>query len=576
MKLFISYSRDDSAWTYEFWRKLREDTSHDAWIDQRIVPASDWWHSILEEIERSDCFVTVLTPKSVSSIYCLAELNYALSLNKPILPLMLKLCSVPEPLKNSRIQYQDITNSPPMDRVLVRTLQGLNYVEVSLTRGEYEPKTALRPVEPKPMFDATETIQIAEDAAAKGNYSLAESLLKHVIDSDKGILGEASKERLEEILRDRERGDEYQKIKTLLDNTISRKTGEKAWQRFIERYGSGYDPDNLSGLILVNAVNTSFKQINPNTQQKSPAQPKTEYSGDMPFNDILEQMFGNLGGKKRTDQSGFDRTAAMNDQDIEQPVKISLREAYTGTKRIITKGNRKMKTLIPAGADTGTRVRLAGEGRQGVNGGQLGDLYLIIEVETDNQFERKGHDLYTDIYIEGFASAVGGEIEVQTLDRTVKLTIPPGTESGHQFQVSGKGMPILRRPGEYGDLFVSIYYIKLHNTVGVETLGGVSTPLINKDTFLPIRHTQIFSTAADNQTQVELHLCYGEKPMASDNISLGKYIYDGIPQAPRGIPQIELGVAIDQNSILTVTAEDKATGMQRSFEPIDLTQIRIK
>lgn len=64
--------------------------------------------------------------------------------------------------------------------------------------------------------------------------------------------------------------------------------------------------------------------------------------------------------------------------------------------------------------------------------------------------------------------------------------------------------------------------------------------------------------------------------MASDNISLGKYIYDGIPQAPRGIPQIELGVAIDQNSILTVTAEDKATGMQRSFEPIDLTQIRIK
>jgi len=90
MKLFISSSRDDSAWTYEFWRTLREETSHHIWIDQRIVPASDWWRSILDEIEHCDCFMMVMSPKSVESIYCLAELNYAVALNKPILPLMLK------------------------------------------------------------------------------------------------------------------------------------------------------------------------------------------------------------------------------------------------------------------------------------------------------------------------------------------------------------------------------------------------------------------------------------------------------------------------------------------------------
>jgi molecular chaperone DnaK len=97
-------------------------------------------------------------------------------------------------------------------------------------------------------------------------------------------------------------------------------------------------------------------------------------------------------------------------------------------------------------------------------------------------------------------------------------------------------------------------------TLSIETLGGVATPQIERNTTIPTRRSQVFSTASDNQTQVEIHVLQGERPMAADNKSLGKFILDGIPPAPRGVPQIEVTFDIDANGILKVTAKDKATG----------------
>lgn len=97
-------------------------------------------------------------------------------------------------------------------------------------------------------------------------------------------------------------------------------------------------------------------------------------------------------------------------------------------------------------------------------------------------------------------------------------------------------------------------------TLGIETLGGVMTPLIERNTTIPTRKSQIFSTAADGQTQVEVHVLQGERPMAADNKTLGRFILDGIPPAPRGVPQIEVIFDIDANGILNVSAIDKATG----------------
>jgi len=97
-------------------------------------------------------------------------------------------------------------------------------------------------------------------------------------------------------------------------------------------------------------------------------------------------------------------------------------------------------------------------------------------------------------------------------------------------------------------------------SLSVETLGGVATPLIERNTTIPTRKSQIFSTASDNQSQVEIHVLQGERPMAADNKSLGRFILDGLPPAPRGIPQVEVTFDIDANGILKVTAQDKATG----------------
>lgn len=105
-------------------------------------------------------------------------------------------------------------------------------------------------------------------------------------------------------------------------------------------------------------------------------------------------------------------------------------------------------------------------------------------------------------------------------------------------------------------------------TLGIETLGGVATPLIERNTTVPTKKSQVFSTAADGQTQVEIHVVQGERKMAADNKSLGRFILDGIPPAPRGIPQVEVTFDINADGILHVSAKDKATSRQQAMQII--------
>ena len=127
-----------------------------------------------------------------------------------------------------------------------------------------------------------------------------------------------------------------------------------------------------------------------------------------------------------------------------------------GTTRLITKGDRTVRVNIPPGATNGTKVRLAGEGEPGQGGGAPGDLYLIVQVEPDMQFERHGDDLTTEVRVDMFTALLGGEVDVPTLGRPIRLKIPAGTQSGRKFRLGGKGMPLMREKDKNGDLYARI------------------------------------------------------------------------------------------------------------------------
>ncbi|MGI6340828.1 MAG: molecular chaperone DnaK [Minisyncoccales bacterium] len=116
-----------------------------------------------------------------------------------------------------------------------------------------------------------------------------------------------------------------------------------------------------------------------------------------------------------------------------------------------------------------------------------------------------------------------------------------------------------------GDIKSVLLLDVLPLTLGIETLGGVSTPMIQKNTTVPTSNSQIFSTAVDNQPSVEINVLQGERPLANDNRSLGRFILNGLPPAPRGVPQVEVIFDIDANGILTVTAKDKASDKSQSI-----------
>jgi len=171
----------------------------------------------------------------------------------------------------------------------------------------------------------------------------------------------------------------------------------------------------------------------------------------------LEEMFGSAGAGGGF--SDFFRTIfGMRDaesmrprtQGYQQPLQITLEEAYKGTTRLIQAGSGQKQVRIPAGVKTGSKVRVAGAGPNGV------DLYLIVDVTEDNRFERRSNDLYTTATVNVFTAILGGEAEVETFEGRIKLNIPAGTQPEQVFRLAGRGMPHVNDKNQKGDLYVRL------------------------------------------------------------------------------------------------------------------------
>jgi curved DNA-binding protein len=176
------------------------------------------------------------------------------------------------------------------------------------------------------------------------------------------------------------------------------------------------------------------------------------FGGSGGFSDFFSAIFAGVqgypgGGRTTTSR----RSAAQPPRVIEQPVRISLKEAFEGTIRILQfDNNKKIEIKIPPGAKTGTKVRASGAGPN------RSDIHLVVEVDKDARFERKGDDLYTDVDVDVYTAILGGQAKVITLKGDVLLSIPPETQSGKTFRLGGQGMPLLKKPNQFGNLYAKV------------------------------------------------------------------------------------------------------------------------
>lgn len=247
-QLFVSYSRDDKHWTYEFAKSLREDLTYSAFVDYRNIHiGADWWRTICENIEACDCAIYIMTPKSVESLYCRAEIDYLLALNKPILPIMLKSCTFPDSLSRKRVQYLTISDEMQIDRVLLELQKGLTEVQYLLYDGEYNAPSPLpvRPDEPKPKDtkSAEEVFDLAAEAAEERQLEQAESLFAEVIKADSGgRLGRRAQHRLDELRS-------YMQVARRAARPATLRDARELWREHCESHGREFDPKNLASIL---------------------------------------------------------------------------------------------------------------------------------------------------------------------------------------------------------------------------------------------------------------------------------------------------------------------------------------
>jgi len=179
-------------------------------------------------------------------------------------------------------------------------------------------------------------------------------------------------------------------------------------------------------------------------------------SGD--FSEFFRRIFGgmpNMDAYYQREEQARGGARRRPAESYQQPVTISLQEAFNGTSRRIELDGRQLEVKIPAGARTGTKVRVSEAISTGADLPRS-DLYLVIQVADDERFERRGDDLYTDLPVDLYTAVLGGTVKVPTLSGNVVLTIPPETQNGRTFRLSGKGMPRLKKPQEHGDLYVKV------------------------------------------------------------------------------------------------------------------------
>jgi len=179
--------------------------------------------------------------------------------------------------------------------------------------------------------------------------------------------------------------------------------------------------------------------------------------GDEDFSDFFSSMFGGGGGSSF---GGGGRNVRYKGQDLSASLHLDLKDVYTSQKQTLTVNGKNIRLTIPAGVENGQTIRIKGHGGPGANEGPAGDLLITFSIKNNTSFKRDGSNLYANHELDLYTAVLGGEVTVETFDGKVKLKIPAGTQSGTKVKLKGKGFPMYKSEGQFGDLYIT-YLVKV-------------------------------------------------------------------------------------------------------------------
>lgn len=265
-----------------------------------------------------------------------------------------------------------------------------------------------------------------------------------------------------------------------IDKLASPKDVKNAYRKLARKYHPDLNPNNAD-------AKTSFQQINEANEVLSDPEKRKKYDqygkdwehaeefekqkqqqsqssgsrdggfsggqsgGD--FSDFFESMFGGAG-------AGRGRQAKYRGEDYSTEIHLELIDAYKTHKQTLTVNGKNIRITIPAGVENGQTIKISGHGGLGTNGGPNGDLYISFLVANHSNIKRLGNNLFENVELDLYTAVLGGEITIDTLDGKVKLKVKPETQNGSKVNLKGKGFPVYKNEGQFGDLQVT-YTIKM-------------------------------------------------------------------------------------------------------------------
>ena len=200
-------------------------------------------------------------------------------------------------------------------------------------------------------------------------------------------------------------------------------------------------------------------------RQRYTSNPGSGNFGGEDFSDFFGSMFGGGG------QGGFrSQRSRFRGQDYNAELQLDLRDVYTSQKQTFTVNKKKIRLTIPAGVENGQTIRIKGYGGEGANGGPKGDLLVTFVITNRTQFKREKSNLFVDQPIDLYTAVLGGEVFVETFDGKVKLKVKPGTNPNSQIKLKGKGFPVYKKEGTFGDLYIT-YQVNIPTELTQKEIG---------------------------------------------------------------------------------------------------------